>query len=94
MSLSPEELWKARERGEMVDSVEERVAFTYVGDSTIETLHEHPELGRSEDEFDWIGRSQYAIADKLNASIDELRIYSEPFTEAQIRTSAAAGPNP
>jgi hypothetical protein len=53
-----------------------------------------PELGLIEDEFDWIGRSQYAIDDKLNASIDELRIYSEPFTEAQIRTSAAAGPNP
>ena len=53
-----------------------------------------PELQLIEDELDWIGRSQYAIDDKLHASIDELRIYSEPLTEAQIRTSAAAGPNP
>ena len=38
----------ARLRGETVTDESEHDALTYIGDSTIETLREHPEVGRSE----------------------------------------------
>ncbi len=42
------EIGAARRRGEVVDVESEVDLFTYVGDSTIETLRRHPEVGRSE----------------------------------------------
>jgi ribonuclease BN (tRNA processing enzyme) len=43
-----EELRQSRKRGEAVADVRDVPVFTYVGDSTIETLRRHPELGQSE----------------------------------------------
>jgi ribonuclease BN (tRNA processing enzyme) len=45
---SAEERRSARGRGEAVSETREAAAFTYVGDSTIETLERHPEVGASE----------------------------------------------
>ncbi|MEZ4405693.1 MAG: hypothetical protein R3A52_04225 [Polyangiales bacterium] len=42
------EIGEARARGEAVEVEYEVEALTYVGDSTIETLRRHPEVGRSE----------------------------------------------
>ncbi len=38
----------ARKAGQAIDSVVERPVLTYIGDSTIQTLEEHPEVGQSE----------------------------------------------
>lgn len=46
--LPGEEIRAARERGEELYDVATVDAFTYVGDSTIETLERNPEIGRSE----------------------------------------------
>jgi ribonuclease Z len=46
--LTGKELHEAKLRGETVADVTEVPVFTYVGDSTIETLRRHPELGKSE----------------------------------------------
>jgi ribonuclease Z len=42
------ELVAAKARGEIIDHTVETPKFTYIGDSTIETLLEHPEVGQSE----------------------------------------------
>jgi ribonuclease Z len=42
------EVHAARLRGEVVSDEVEHEALTYIGDSTIETLRRHPEVGRSE----------------------------------------------
>jgi ribonuclease BN (tRNA processing enzyme) len=42
------EIHAARLRGETVHDEREHNAFTYIGDSTLETLRRHPEVGQSE----------------------------------------------
>jgi hypothetical protein len=42
----------------------------------------------------WLGRSQFVADAELNASFNELRIYAQALSAAQIRTSKAAGANP
>jgi ribonuclease Z len=42
------EIAKARERGEELHDVQHLDLLTYIGDSTIETLLEHPEVGQSQ----------------------------------------------
>jgi ribonuclease Z len=42
------EIARARERGEEIHDFHSLDALTYIGDSTIETLIEHPEVGRSQ----------------------------------------------
>jgi len=42
------EIHAARLRGEVVTDEKKHNAFTYIGDSTIETLRRHPEVGESE----------------------------------------------
>jgi ribonuclease Z len=42
------EIHAARQRGERVADEQEHKVFTYIGDSTIDTLRRHPEVGDSE----------------------------------------------
>jgi ribonuclease Z len=46
--LPSAEVHRAHLRGEAVSDEKEHAVFTYIGDSTIETLRRHPEVGRSE----------------------------------------------
>lgn len=47
-----------------------------------------------DDTYDWIGRSQFRVDAEIHASFAEFRIYAAALTADQIRTSAAAGPDP
>ena len=42
---------------------------------------------------DWLGRSQFAADAALNASIDELRVYDQALSSAEIEKSMQAGPD-
>lgn len=52
------------------------------------------ELARLEDVNAWLGRSQFGADAELGASYEEFRIYDQPLSALQIRTSAIAGPSP
>jgi hypothetical protein len=42
----------------------------------------------------WLGRSQYVTNDSFGGSLDEFRIYKVALSQADIKASIAAGPNP
>lgn len=47
-----------------------------------------------EDVNNWIGRSQYTADSMINASLDEIRIYDNAMSQAEVQASFNAGPNP
>jgi hypothetical protein len=50
-------------------------------------------LSQIHDVNDWLGRSQFAADPALSASIDELRIYDQALSSAEIEKSMQAGPD-
>ena len=50
-------------------------------------------LSQIHDVNDWLGRSQFAVDPALSGSIDELRIYDQALSSAEIEKSMQSGPD-
>ncbi len=85
-ALSGPEIAAARRRGVEVHEHRERVRFTYIGDSTVETLRRHPEVGRSEVlcvEATYLGRTALQKAAAYgHTHLDELVALFDALPEA------------
>jgi ribonuclease BN (tRNA processing enzyme) len=84
--LPGEAIREARERGEELYDYRDVNVFTYVGDSTIETLLKHPEIGRSEVLFleatHLAGTSREVSAKYGHTHIEELATFAASHPEA------------
>lgn len=66
-SLSGPEIGAAVARGEVIADYHDYQLFTYIGDSTLQTLQEHPEVGKSEVLFleaTHLGKGHHEVSDK------------------------------
>lgn len=65
----------------------------YLNGNLVSTLDVNFHLSSIEDVNNWLGRSQYSTDSSANISYDEVRIYDNALTAADIATSFSAGPD-